>query len=1127
MQEQNGQRLYSASDIVSFLDCEHSITLALRNFTDPVPKNEEDEQTALVASKGMDHERRYVSQLQAQGKSFVDVTEAGTSRVSRAERTLEAMRAGVDVIYQATFTHGDFMGYADFLVKVDKPSKFGNYSYEVEDTKLARSVRAKFIIQLAFYSWMLSWAQEVAPEMMHVVLGSGRRASYRVADYARYLQSVLSRFMARVQIDDADTYPEPCDKCSQCQWSDYCTEQRETDDHLSLVANISRVQVKKLEAHGIATLAALANLPAGRAIPKIADETLSRIQQQAALQLRARTEGKLYYEILPNKEGGIRGFERLPEPNPGDMFFDMEGNPLEEGGLEYLFGLWVFDEGRGKFVAFWAHNRQEEKLAFEQFIDYVVDRIRRYPDAYIYHYAPYESTALKKLMSVHGTRGVEVDNLLRTGKLVDLYQVVREALRLSTPNYSIKSVEHFYRGKRTGDVTNAGASIVFYERWKESQDAAILQSIADYNQDDVESTYELRQWLVAVRPGGLQWLNRLGQGELANTRTIESQNAYEARLEKYRQSLLSGLPENEDKFSDDDVFRSLTFQLLDFHRREAKPAWWDFFRRQEMTAAELVEDQECIGGMEFDETNPPTPVNRSIRYTYVYPEQETKLRNGSKAVDVATGKPLANLEIDAEKRTVSFTRGANSEAPEPRMAIGPTGPVSSTGLVEAVYRFADSVILGDSRYAAVESILQNKLPVVAGFEKGAGLVSETRPLLPQTIDVVMGMQNCVLFLQGPPGAGKTYSGSRIILSLLKAGKRVGITSNSHDAINNLLEGVAKAAVEAEFELSGVKKSTNEGQFAYVKGIADVTANDEVDLAKHQLIAGTAWLFSRAEFDQQLDYIFADEAGQISLANMVAIGTAASNIVLLGDQMQLGQPTQGVHPGRSGESTLEYLLNGAATIAPERGIFLSKTFRMHPDVCSFISDAVYEGRLEADESAYGQRLVLKPDAHLALAPTGLQYVPVEHDGCAQASPQEVATIVELVDSLLEQQYVGKDRRECAMTLNDILVVAPYNVQVNELRQALPEGARVGTVDKFQGQEAQVVIMSMTTSNGDYVPRDLEFLFSKNRLNVAISRAKSLAILVACPDLMSIRCKTPEQMALVNTLCWAVEYAAGAS
>ena len=274
-------------------------------------------------------------------------------------------------------------------------------------------------------------------------------------------------------------------------------------------------------------------------------------------------------------------------------------------------------------------------------------------------------------------------------------------------------------------------------------------------------------------------------------------------------------------------------------------------------------------------------------------------------------------------------------------------------------------------------------------------------------------------------------------------------------------------------------------------------------------------------DQQLDYIFVDEAGQVALANLVAMGTSAKNIVLLGDQMQLGQPIQGVHPGRSGESSLEYLLNGMATIPAERGIFLGTTWRMHPDVCRFISEVVYDGRLEPEPNNANQSLILDDDAHPALMATGLRYVPIEHDACSQRSQEEADLVLDLVNSLLKQRYRDKHGYEHPMTLNDILVVAPYNMQVNLLKQVLPDGARVGTVDKFQGQEAEAVIVSMATSSGDYLPRNIGFLYSKNRLNVAISRAKCLAIFIANPALMAIRCSTPEEMALVNTLCWVQE------
>jgi superfamily I DNA and/or RNA helicase len=358
---------------------------------------------------------------------------------------------------------------------------------------------------------------------------------------------------------------------------------------------------------------------------------------------------------------------------------------------------------------------------------------------------------------------------------------------------------------------------------------------------------------------------------------------------------------------------------------------------------------------------------------------------------------------------------------------------------------------------------------------------------------------------------------------------VGVASNSHKAIHNLLGDVEQVALETNLAFAGVKKSNRDAPESHFNGrfIQDVFANEEVDPGHHQLVAGTAWLFSDPGLDQSLDYLFVDEAGQVALANLIAMGTSAKNIVLLGDQMQLGQPIQGVYPGRSGESSLEYLLGETATIPPDQGIFLKSTWRMHPDVCRLISEMVYDARLEPEPHTINQVLLLNADAHPALAPTGVRFVPTNHDACSQQSEEEADLIRELIESLLQQRYQDKDKQVRPMTLENILVVAPYNMQVNMLKRVLPAGARVGTVDKFQGQQAEVVIVSMTTSNEEYLPRFIDFLYSKNRLNVALSRAKSLALLVANPELMSITCSTPEQMAMVNALCWVWEYSEGIS
>ncbi len=400
-----------------------------------------------------------------------------------------------------------------------------------------------------------------------------------------------------------------------------------------------------------------------------------------------------------------------------------------------------------------------------------------------------------------------------------------------------------------------------------------------------------------------------------------------------------------------------------------------------------------------------------------------------------------------------------------------------------------------------------------------------REHLRETVEAVAHLDGSHLFIQGPPGAGKTYTGAHLIVSLLQRGFRVGVSSNSHKAINHLLAAVERRAASEGIDFAGVKKSGSRGDDTCLRGayIDDVFTNEAVLGEERRLVAGTAWLFARPELDHTLDYLVVDEAGQVALANLVAMGTSARNIVLLGDQMQLGQPVQGVHPGCSGDSVLEYLLDGAATIPPHRGVFLGTTWRMHEDVCRFISDAVYDGRLEPEGANQRQRLVLRDESHPNLRPSGIRFVAVAHEGCSQRSEAEAAVVAELYASLLEQSWCDREGKQRRLGAEEILVVAPYNLQVNLLRRTLPEGARVGTVDKFQGQEAAVVIVSLATSSAESLPRNIEFLYDKNRLNVAISRARCLSLVVASPALTAIRCATVEQLELVNTLCWVREYA----
>ncbi|SMP77249.1 uncharacterized protein SAMN06295888_12737 [Desulfonatronum zhilinae] len=1151
--------LFSATDIINFLDCPHCTVLDLIDLETPLPKTEDSDEARLVQIKGIEHEQRFLDKLRKQGLQVVDASLAG-SLDARVRETIQAMQSGVDVVYQAALMDGPLLGHADFLRKASVPSTLGGHSYEVLDTKLARSAKTRFVVQLAFYSDLVARLQGRIPQFMHVFLGDQTEKNYACAQFSRYVANVVRRFQDHVQALTPQiaslakpgahvsvalgTYPDPCPRCSLCKWQTLCEERRMADDHLCQVAGITKVQVKRLQAAGVATLEALGKWSMGKRGPKIAGQTLEKLVRQARLQAKGRRTGQQHYELLsPSQEDGPRGFARLPKPSPGDMFFDMEGDPLEEGGLEYLFGLYVFEppEGRKpsrqpgkgkaslhpKFIPFWGHDRAGEKQAFERFMDYVSERLRQYPDAYIYHYAHYEPVALKKLMSLHGTREVEVDNLLRAGKLVDLYKVVREAVRVSEPSYSIKHIEHFYLGRRTGDVQSAGASIVFYERWKETGDASLLQEIEDYNKEDARSTHALRDWLLDLRrfsdASDLPWFTPDTASSGGDQKTADL-TEHEQRIAKYHTLLVDGLPPDRQDWDHSAHVRELTWQLLDFYRRAAKPGWWGMFARQDMTEEERIEDMECIGSLVRDQKVAPVKEKQSFVYTYRYPEQETKLKSGDNVVIVGMHAPLRDFEVDQDARRVTFKMAARHGEPSARINIGAGGPFNTNKLREAVFRFADSLLAGDGNYQAIHDLLNRTAPRIKGRAPGRPIIKESAPALPQISKAVAGLQSSCVFVQGPPGSGKTYTGSHVIVDLLGRGKTVGVSSNSHKAIHNLLQDVEKVASGKGVTFSGVKKSTQGSPETHFNGrfIQDVFAADQVDPRQDQLIAGTAWLFSEPHLDQTLDYLFVDEAGQVALANLIAMGTSAKNIVLLGDQMQLGQPIQGIHPGRSGDSTLEYLLGETATIPPDQGIFLKSTWRMHPNVCRLISEMVYDARLEPEPHTVNQVLLLNKDAHPALAQTGVRFVPVHHDACSQQSEEEAELIRELIESLLQQRYQDKDKQDRPMTLENILVVAPYNMQVNLLKRVLPAGARVGTVDKFQGQQAEVVIVSMTTSNEESLPRFIDFLYSKNRLNVALSRAKSLALLVANPELMSIKCSTPEQMALVNALCWVWEY-----
>jgi predicted RecB family nuclease len=1111
----DGSYLLSPTDLVSFLGCHHAALLDLRSLTQTLVRDEASESDELLRRKGLAHETKRLQLFKDDGKRVVEIDET-LSASERRKRTIAAMEKGAEVIYQAALFDGCWGGYADFLVRTARPSRLGDYSYEAIDTKLSQHPEVSHLLQLSIYSDALATVQGGEPDRMHLILGDGHTESFRVGDFAYYVRHARRRLENFVQAPPKDSYPEPCAHCDYCHWLSTCTAQWQKDDHLSLVANIRKSQIVTLRGAGVNTVAGLAQMSPGVPVPNLNPDSLERLRHQAALQDHKRRTGDNKVELIPCEPG--RGFARLPQSDAGDLFFDMEGDPYHPNGLEYLFGVYFQSNGEWVFRAFWAHDHHQEQIALSDFMAFLDRRLVAHPTAHIYHYNVYETEALKWLAARYAVAEEQLDNLLRGRKFVDLYKVVREAIRVSEPSYSLKNLETFYMGtKRGGGVTTAADSIVVYNRWRDCRDDQLLEEISDYNEADCVSTYRLREWLLTLRPPETPWFSKpepatdLEETLEPDDKRKQLQDRYADYQRRLLEAMTGGANQGHGRLAD----------LLGFHDRERKPQWWDVFARQDKDEDELLDDPECLARLTL--VGEPTPVKRSLVHTFRFPPQETKRTAGETVVDVASLDYAGSIEEIVEGQgLVRLKRGAKSGPLPPTLTIGPGVTIKTAVLRDAIFRVAEDLLAGRDSYPALHDILNRALPRIRGLDPGRPIARGDHALR-EVVDALTHLDNSYLFIQGPPGCGKTYTAAHAIVQLIRAGKRIGVAANSHKAIGNLLQKVEELAAKQGVSFAGVKKgSVGDDSVFDGRCIRTVTANGDIS-TNDQLLAGTAWLFADPRLDRQLDYLFIDEAGQVALANVVAMGTAARNLVLIGDQMQLGQPVQAVHPAESGASVLDFLLCGLATVPADRGIFLAQTRRMRPALCRYISDAFYEGRLDPHTDTAKRRLIFtSPIANLS--DDGVHFLPVPHAGCTQRSAEEAAAVKRLYDELLRQQFVDRAGVARPMTTDDILVVSPYNVQVNYLKSVLPAGARVGTVDKFQGQEAAVVLVSMATSTAEDMPRGVEFLFSANRLNVAVSRAQCLAVVLANPGLLETSCRTVEQLRLVNKFCQLAAWAA---
>ena len=1111
--------IYSASDLAAAARCEYAL---LRSFDARLgwgpPVAAQDELLARTAKLGGEHEQRHLDELRSLSADTVavigrpDYTVAGLT--AAADATLRAVERRAKVIYQAAMFDGRFVGFADFLV-------FDGQRYRLRDTKLARSVKVEALLQLAAYAQTLTAAGVPVADEVELVLGDTATVGYRVDELIPVyrprraeLERLLDRHLAggtAVRWDDENV--RACFRCPECT-----VAVRERDD-LLLVAGMRASQRARLIDAGITTVADLARHDGP--VPELPARTMAALTTQARLQTTPKIDGKPPYEVTDPQPLNL-----LPDPDKGDLFFDFEGDPLwtadgRDWGLEYLWG--VLEVG-GAFRPLWAHDRESERQALVDFLAMVRKRRKRYPNMHIYHYAAYEKTALLRLAGRYGVGEDEVDDLLRSGVLVDLFPLVRKCIRVGAESYSLKSLEPLYMGSelRTGDVTTAADSINQYSRYCDlradgrGDEAEIaLKEIEEYNRYDCRSTHRLRDWLIkiAIESG----VPPLGPQPVPDGVAIED-------TDELARTLMAFAGDGVDARTPDQTAVAMFAAARGYHRREDKPFWWAHFDRLNNPVdewgdtsdvflaekAEVAKDWHlpssrarknqrwvkltgtlAAGGLKTDVFalyEPPSPSGIG---------DNTERRAAGNAKIIGVNDPNVPTEVTICEREPD--EGPYTQLP---FALTPRLIVGTKKLRESIDAAAAQVGAGLPALpdTAVVDILLRRTPRT---RSGAPL-PHTGDTAADITAALLDLDRSYVAVHGPPGTGKTYTAARIIATLVNDHDwRVGVVAQSHAVVENLFRDLIEAKVDAD----RIAKKDSPANAAW----RDIGKDEYAAfIATHEgcVIGGTAWDFANdSRVDAaSLDLLVIEEAGQFCLANTIAVARAAENLMLLGDPQQLPQVSQGHHPEPVDASALGWLVADDRTLPEQLGYFLDRSFRMHPAVCGPVSRLSYEGRLRSEESRTGARRL---DGH----PPGVRLLTVAHDGNSTSSPEEAAVIVAEISRLLGSRWTDEDGPRL-LSQHDVLVVAPYNAQVLLLREHLDaagyDGVDVGTVDKFQGRQAPVVFVSMTASSIDDVPRGIAFLLNRNRLNVAVSRAKYASIIVRSETLTEYLPSTPDRL-----------------
>lgn len=1129
---------WSASDLTLAAECEYALLRKLDYQLGRADGLEIPEDPLLehIARLGDDHEAEILADLRSIGRvaeiSRVPQPFTRAALTAAQTQTVEAFASQPDVVFQAAFFDGEFFGYADFVERTAD-------GWLVCDAKLARHAKPKALIQLGAYAdQLVAMGLRLSP-VASLLLGSGERVDFPLSEVLpafrerrERLRELLSSHRSSgsaVQWGSPDLLA--CGRCEECRSA------AELSNDVLLVAGARMDQRRQLRETGITTLADLALADDAARPDGMAPATFDKLRAQASLQWEQRQAGSdspVRHELT---ERAGETLALLPAASPGDVFFDFEGDPMyHEGdrsryGLEYLWGLMTAD---GDYRAIWAHDSHEERDALIDFIGFLTERRRQHPEMHVYHYAPYETTALKRLAIRYQVLEAELDNLLRAEIFVDLYATVRSSVRVSASSYSIKKLEPLYMGgvQRRADenaVGDGGASVVAYHQYRAMRIAdpqgaiARLEDLAAYNRDDCLSTLRLRDWLLerATEAGVRdQIVPRTGRDRVEPERAEDDHDGDPL----VAQLLAMAEPARGERRSTDEQALAMLASAAGYFRREEKTFWWEHFDRLQTPVEEWADSRDVFtveSAHVAQNWAVPTGRARNARRTLtligdwapgskesskafaIYSAPYPAHAFGPEGALYAYSKVEGVVSDPLDHRLVRLTESQppGQEFEHTPIALSPAPPPQADVITAAIKRVGQAAVdQGGLPNTAALDILARRSP---RLRDGAPLPSGGESTQTDVVAALLAMDDSYLAVQGPPGTGKTYVGSRAIKELVERHHwRIGVVAQSHAAVENMLKAIIDDAGLAP-DLVG-KSKTERPDAPWVE-VKDSAARRHAFLVEHVatgcVLGGTAWTFSHPDLvgEEPLDLLVIDEAGQFALAHTIGAATSAKRLLLLGDPQQLPQVSQGSHAEPVNESALGWLMAGEDTLPPDLGYFLATTHRMHPALCRKVSSLAYDGRLVAAADAAARNL----DG----VPPGLRAVMVDHHGNRVESEEEAAAVVEIVRGYLGRTWTDPDDPAAPrpLTQADFLVVAPYNAQValigGTLRAAGLTEVRVGTVDKFQGQEAPIAIVSMTASSYGDVPRGMGFLLNRNRVNVAISRAKWQAVLVRSRALTS--------------------------